>query len=224
MRLPFPPPTLVTLVAAMILGVPLGLLVWWALNRSAKLPRRARRAAGALLVAGAVAAAWFYVLPRQIEWDVASDHSIRAVRWPAGRAEDWYHVGGNVEVRLRTPGGVGYRGRATNVYVDRSGEEVRRIQVAEVPVTIADAAARVVSLSREFQLDAGTLREWQERAPHDRSATLTACQRARGGEPQVCVEVRQSFNESRPFFVMFSVYWPPAPESSGLATPHNPPL
>lgn len=162
----------------------------------------------ALLLSGSVL--WWQTRPRQIEWDVSRTNNLSDVGWPSGRSEQWYHIAGRSTVRLKVPDGRVYIGHSRNIYIDRHGPRIVRIQVAESPMTLAALADRLSVLSHEWGIDAGPINLWTKRARRDEVPSLILSPPSATSRPSTSITfgIHRSFDDTKPWYIMFTIAWP----------------
>jgi hypothetical protein len=149
-----------------------------------------------------------------IDWDLTKQPHLEDVDWPKP-SETVVSVEPVDSVDLRLPEGERFqaKGELKRVFMERDGKLVTLVAVHTQPKTTADAYKTAADWAAHFDLPREPLRKWErarESGEADKTATAVtaAPDRPIGRDgPYPSVEIKHSFDEKRPSFVILELFW-----------------
>jgi ankyrin repeat protein len=150
---------------------------------------------------------------RKLDWDLTVDNQIARVGWPEIEQTDEYILNQDIELVLQLPDHITFTERGTLLICRRESDardRVHRISF-QLPSCTADDAYRIArqyiqrwklerNHSTEQSLD--SLDEWRAEAKRSGYGSFIAARH--NNYPLIDLEIHQSFNESKPWFVSFA--------------------
>jgi hypothetical protein len=138
-------------------------------------------------------------------FDLSRSHTIKDVNWPAGHRSELL-VYDDCDIRLKVTPDQVFSARLHQVVITRSGEVIQEISMKFADMTAEAAYVQARELAVAWNLDDRRLDVWRANA---RTADGEVFETIRNDVlPRISLSIRHSFDESRPWFVMFKFAWP----------------
>lgn len=145
-------------------------------------------------------------------WELLTDISTNSVYWPSSVKGGRYVIEGVTDLLLMLPGGRVIAAAAERVQVDRSGIQVKRIEIVYVPTTKREVVAQLEYLIKQFKLIRNRIETFEawKRKPEGDSITI----RDPSGNPSLFIEVYHSKNREKPWSIRLSLDFRPLVRSA----------
>lgn len=184
-----------------------------------------RRLLGRLAVGLVLAALWPAAAcdnegdPVTIDWDLSTTHTRQDIGKEAGSDAPAYQFRSVASVRIALPGERVFEADdVQDIRINAEGADVKDIGVVLHPRTAEEAHARASGLAEEWSLRHEGIDDWLEEIQAARKedgdeagvGSALATDRVPGPTPFApSVEILYSFDDERPWVVMFDMYWDP---------------
>ena len=144
-------------------------------------------------------------------WDFSASHNISLVPWPANSEDEMFaafDVNGRVIVRF--PGGKVFDEQVRVIDFHRRGQKIAEVTFMLQDQTPDDAYATASRIARYWEINPQPLKVWHDKvasgAPlYGAGPPLIAETRRNDRPPALSLEVRHSWNMSKPFRIIFQV-------------------
>lgn len=160
---------------------------------------------------------WRFYFTIHYNFDARHPESVAAFGWTATE----HHIGYSAlelvlprrtrQVRVQLPGIAPYEEpRASNIYIDTSGDRLVEFMVFSAPLTSDEVVDRMTYWAQEwtFRFNDDDVKGWQD---HVKSGNLGPYSPDKGYfklvGADVWFEVRPSFDRERPWLIMLDIYW-----------------
>ena len=151
---------------------------------------------------------------KMIDWDLSKQPTMEDVDWPKP-SDSVVSIEPVESVDLRLPEDESFqaKGDLKRVFLERKAKDVTLVAVHTQPKTVEDAYKTASTWASHFDLPTKPLRDWEQKRKSgeaDKIATAVSAEpdRTIGKDgPSPSVEIKYSFDEERPSFVILELFW-----------------
>ncbi|REK45959.1 MAG: hypothetical protein DWQ46_07755 [Planctomycetota bacterium] len=144
-----------------------------------------------------------------LHWDLSRSRSIDQIGWPANMTEDRLAQlsGGRRRVTVQLPSDQVFDAIVQGVYAQKLGNEIDYLTFEYEKSSLHDSTRWAADLIAQFGYEDTTLGEWKQEQL-SRPNSLHSYQRSfSGNDNTIDIEIRNSFNDSRPWKLWFDLHF-----------------